>query len=76
MGWALAAACLIGVGTTWLGVLLAYDSYYWGSSHQGLPVSFFIVAGSLRRLPALRAARRTNGGQAPRGLNATRRKSG
>ena len=43
-GWAVAIACLIGVGATWLGVLLAYDSYYWGASHQGLPVSFFIVA--------------------------------
>jgi zinc/manganese transport system permease protein len=41
---ALGAACLIGVLATWLGVLLAYDSYYWGSSHLGLPVSFFIVA--------------------------------
>jgi zinc/manganese transport system permease protein len=44
VGRAVAAACLIGVGATWLGILLAYDSYYWGSSHQGLPVSFFIVA--------------------------------
>jgi len=43
-GWAAAIACLIGVGATWLGVLLAYDSYYWDASHQGLPVSFFIVA--------------------------------
>jgi zinc/manganese transport system permease protein len=42
--WALAIACLIGVLATWLGVLLAYDSYHWGSSQQGLPVSFFIVA--------------------------------
>ena len=41
---ALVAACLIGVGASWLGVLLAYDSFYWGSSQQGLPVSFFIVA--------------------------------
>ena len=41
---ALLLACLIGVLATWLGVLLAYDSYYWGSSHLGLPVSFFIVA--------------------------------
>ncbi len=41
---ALGAACLIGVLATWLGVLLAYDSYYWGSSHLGLPVSFFVVA--------------------------------
>ena len=44
MAWAVAAACLIGVLTTWIGVLLAYDSYYWGSSHPTLPVSFFIVA--------------------------------
>jgi zinc/manganese transport system permease protein len=43
VSWALAIACLIGVLATWLGVLLAYDSYYWGSAHQGLPVSFFIV---------------------------------
>jgi len=41
---ALIAACLIGVGATWVGVLLAYDSFYWGSGQQGLPVSFFIVA--------------------------------
>jgi zinc/manganese transport system permease protein len=44
VGWALGVACLIGVLATWLGVLLAYDSYYWGSSHLELPVSFFIVA--------------------------------
>jgi zinc/manganese transport system permease protein len=44
VGRALAAACVIGVGATWLGLLLAYDSYYWGASHQALPVSFFIVA--------------------------------
>ncbi|MFI5285762.1 MAG: metal ABC transporter permease [Candidatus Dormibacteria bacterium] len=44
LGVALILACVIGVGVTWLGVLLAYDSYYWGSSRQGFPVSFFIVA--------------------------------
>jgi zinc/manganese transport system permease protein len=44
MGSALAAACAIGVGSTVVGVLLAYDSYSWGSSHHGYPVSFFIVA--------------------------------
>jgi zinc/manganese transport system permease protein len=43
IGAALAAAAGIGVGATWLGVLLAYDSYYWGSDHSGYPVSFFIV---------------------------------
>ena len=36
-------AC-IGVAATWLGVLFAYDSFYWFPSSQGLPVSFFIVA--------------------------------
>ncbi len=42
---ALVVACLIGVLATWLGVLLSWDSYYWGSAHLGrLPVSFFIVA--------------------------------
>lgn len=43
MGRAIAAAAGIGVAATWLGILLAYDSYYWGSSHRALPVSFFIV---------------------------------
>ncbi|HVA53725.1 MAG TPA: metal ABC transporter permease [Acidimicrobiales bacterium] len=36
-------ASLFGVLATWLGVLFAYDSYYWDPSSQGLPVSFFIV---------------------------------
>jgi zinc/manganese transport system permease protein len=39
-----ALACVLGVSTTLLGILLAYDSSYWDSSSQGLPVSFFIVA--------------------------------
>jgi zinc/manganese transport system permease protein len=34
----------IGVIATWLGLVLAYDSFYWFPSSQGLPVSFFIVA--------------------------------
>jgi zinc/manganese transport system permease protein len=44
IAWAVGIACLIGVLAVGIGVLLAYDSYYWGSSHLGLPVSFFIVA--------------------------------
>lgn len=40
---AMVLACVLGVATTWLGILLAYDSFYWDSSSQGLPVSFFIV---------------------------------
>jgi len=70
VGQAVGLACLIGVLSTWLGVLLAYDSYYWGSSHDGLPVSFFIVAVIFvtylaSGLPALRAARRTGETAAP-----------
>lgn len=41
---ALLVACVIGVAATWLGILLTYDSYYWGDTRRGLPVSFFIVA--------------------------------
>jgi zinc/manganese transport system permease protein len=45
IAWAIGVACVIGVIATWLGVLLSYDSYDWGSAHTGrLPVSFFIVA--------------------------------
>ncbi len=60
VGTALATAAVIGVGVTWLGVLLAYDSVYWGSSHTGFPVSFFIVAITFAAylasgLPAVRA---------------------
>ncbi len=31
-----AVACVLGVSTTLLGILLAYDSSYWDSSKQGL----------------------------------------
>jgi zinc/manganese transport system permease protein len=41
-GAAIIAAALIGVATTWGGILLAYDSYGWTAAH-GWPVSFFIV---------------------------------
>jgi zinc/manganese transport system permease protein len=66
VAWAVVIACLIGVLSTWLGVLLAYDSYYWGSAHQGLPVSFFIVAVIFATylasgLPAARPAARRRG---------------
>jgi zinc/manganese transport system permease protein len=36
-------AALLGVGAMWLGVLLAYDSYYWPPHHRTWPVSFFVV---------------------------------
>lgn len=40
----LIVAGALGVVTTWLGILFAYDSFYWVPSSQGLPVSFFIVS--------------------------------
>lgn len=62
-GRAIAAAGLVGVGAVWLGILLAYDSYYWPPHHQGWPVSFFVVTLVLlaymasRALSARKAAR-------------------
>jgi zinc/manganese transport system permease protein len=43
-GRAIFVAALLGVGAMWLGIVLAYDSYYWSSSHHAWPVSFFVVA--------------------------------
>jgi len=40
---AAALAAGIGVAATWLGILLAYDSYYWPPAGRGWPVSFFVV---------------------------------
>jgi zinc/manganese transport system permease protein len=42
-GRAVLTAGALGVAVTWLGVLLAYDSYYWPPLHRGWPVSFFVV---------------------------------
>ena len=42
-GRAFAAAAGIGLACTWLGLLLAWDSYYWPPLHDGWPASFFIV---------------------------------
>jgi zinc/manganese transport system permease protein len=39
----IAWSALIGLAATWLGVLLAYDSYYWPPQRRGWPVSFFVV---------------------------------
>jgi zinc/manganese transport system permease protein len=61
-GVAILTAGLLGVGATWLGILLAYDSYYWPPAGRGWPVSFFVVSlvfviYLLCGLPAWRAAR-------------------
>jgi zinc/manganese transport system permease protein len=42
-GRAAVAAAFIAVASTWLGVVLAYDSFTWPPNHSGWPVSFFIV---------------------------------
>jgi zinc/manganese transport system permease protein len=42
-GRAIAVAIVVGLGATWLGIGLAWESYYWGSSQAGWPVSFFVV---------------------------------
>jgi zinc/manganese transport system permease protein len=41
-GSAVILSVIIGLGATWGGILLAYDSFYWTPGH-GWPVSFFIV---------------------------------
>jgi zinc/manganese transport system permease protein len=40
---AMAVAAGIGVLAVWLGIVLAYDSYYWPPAGRGWPVSFFVV---------------------------------
>jgi zinc/manganese transport system permease protein len=42
-GRATAAAAVIGIAATWIGIVLAYDSFNWPPGHNGWPVSFFIV---------------------------------
>ncbi|MBS4727896.1 metal ABC transporter permease [Mycobacterium sp. SM1] len=41
---AMAAAAAVGVASTWLGIVLAYDSFTWPPTGKGWPVSFFVVA--------------------------------
>ena len=43
-GWAMVASALTGLAATWIGIVLAYDSYYWPPYSHGWPVSFFVVA--------------------------------
>jgi zinc/manganese transport system permease protein len=43
-GRATLAAAGIAIAATWIGIVLAYDSFTWPPSHHGWPVSFFIVA--------------------------------
>lgn len=59
-GRAIALAAAIGVASTWLGILLAYDSYHWPPHGRGWPVSFFVVAAvlALHLLAGVRRRRR------------------
>jgi zinc/manganese transport system permease protein len=43
-GRATLAAALIALAATWIGIVLAYDSFNWPPRQGGWPVSFFIVA--------------------------------
>jgi len=63
-GRAVLAAAVIGVAATWLGIVMAYDSYDWPPLRHGWPVSFFVVtlifvayvlAGVWRRRPGANA---------------------
>ena len=40
---AILAAAMIGTTAMWLGIVLAYDSYYWPPHGHGWPISFFVV---------------------------------
>ena len=62
---AMAAAALFGLAATWLGIVLAYDSYYWPPYGHGWPVSFFVVALVLVGY-LLSYARRPNRNRVPR----------
>jgi zinc/manganese transport system permease protein len=42
-GRSMVVAAGLGVLATWLGIVLAYDSYYWPPRGHGWPVSFFVV---------------------------------
>ncbi len=43
-GRAMLIAAVIGVASTWIGVILAYESYHWPPHGHGWPVSSFVVA--------------------------------
>lgn len=43
-GKAMLVASMIGIFSSWMGILLAYDSYNWPPVNRGWPVSFFIAS--------------------------------
>lgn len=42
--YSLILSSIIAILVTWLGIVLAYNSYYWLPSHRNWPVSFFVCA--------------------------------
>lgn len=67
---AMLTASLLGLLATWLGILLAYDSYAWPPHGTGWPVSFFVVTlvfliYLLSGIPAWRERRRERGTGVP-----------
>jgi zinc/manganese transport system permease protein len=67
-GLAITWAAATGLAATWLGVLLAYDSFYWPPERHGWPVSFFVVTliFLFYLLAPQRARRAVPSGRAPR----------
>lgn len=43
-GRAILISAAVGMACTWLGIALAFDSFYWPPTGHGWPVSFFVVA--------------------------------
>jgi zinc/manganese transport system permease protein len=43
IGFAIAIAIAVGVGSTWLGILMSFESYSWFDGRHSWPVSFCIV---------------------------------
>jgi zinc/manganese transport system permease protein len=66
---AMLVAAGIGIGTLWVGIVLAYDSYHWPPSGRSWPASFFVVTlvlivYLLSGLPEAMRRRRTRGPRA------------
>jgi zinc/manganese transport system permease protein len=61
---AIVIAAAVGITATWLGIVLAYESFYWPPKGHGWPLSFFVVAlvlvaYLLARVPSLVRSDRT-----------------
>jgi zinc/manganese transport system permease protein len=62
-GRAVAIAATGGLAVTWLGIVLAYDSFSWPPKGHGWPLSFFVVALVLVGYVLARLAPRVRGGR-------------